>query len=280
MGVFIPRREIFSLLSALDGTVGLYVEDLSSGELFTICADEVQPACSLVKVPILAHFLKDAEEGRVNLYEKILIPEEKRVGGTGLICHLEPEVELTWKDIMKLMIIVSDNSATNAIIDFLGMDRINAFFKSLGLTATELQRKMMDLEALKAGRNNYTSAGDMGKIIKMAATGTLVNKNISDSIVEIMTRQFYRNKLPALLPATAASASAEEKWRPLPDTVTVASKTGDLPKTEHDIGLFILPGEEKYVIAMLTSRLASEKDGIACIAKTSRVIYEALAGRS
>lgn len=272
----IPRQKIYELLGGLDGKVALYVEDLASGELFTVCADEVHVACSLVKVPIMALLLKDAEEGGTRLEEKIAIPPAKRVGGTGLICHLEPEVELSWKDVMKLMIIISDNSATNAIIDLLGIERINAFFKSIGLISTELQRKMMDLEAIKAGRNNYTTAADMGRLLKLAATGLLVNQTISDDVIETMSRQLYTSKLPALLPGVSASASPTEKWNPLPGTVTVANKTGDLPKTEHDAALFILPGGKRYVIAMLTSQLSSEQDGVACIAKVSKIIYDAL----
>ena len=272
----IPRQKIYELLGGLEGKAALYVEDLSSGELFTVCADEVHVACSLVKVPIMALLLKDAEEDGTRLEEKITIPLEKRVGGTGLICHLEPEVELSWRDVMKLMVMVSDNSATNAVIDLLGIERINAFFKSIGLTSTELQRKMMDMEAIKAGRNNYTTAADMGRLLKLAATGSLVSRKVSDAVIDTMSRQLYTSKLPALLPGVAASSSPEEKWSPLPGTVTVANKTGDLPRTEHDVGLFILPGGKRYVVAMLTSQLASEKEGIACIAKVSKIIYDAL----
>lgn len=274
----IPRREIYELLASLDGRVGLYIEDLESGELFTVSPDEVHVACSLVKTPMQALFLKDAEEGKFPIHEKISIPPANRVGGTGMICHLEPEVELSWKDVMKLMIIVSDNSATNAIVDLLGLERINLFFRSIGLAATEMQRKMMDLDAIAAGKNNYTTAADMGKLMKMIAEGTLVSKKISDSVFETMTGQFYTGKLSALLPATPSCAPQEEKWNPKLGTVTVANKTGGLPKTEHDTGIFILPGGKKYLIAMLTSQLASEKEGTACIAKVSRVVYEALSG--
>lgn len=272
----IPRQKIFEILSGLEGKVALYVEDLEVDELFTVCPDEVHAACSLVKVPILALLLKDAEEGRINLDEKIRIAAEKKVGGTGLISHLDPHLDLSWKDIMKLMIIVSDNTATNAIIEILGLEKINSFFKSIGLDATKLQRKMMDFDSIKAGKNNYTSAADMGKLLKNAASGTLVNPKISETVLEIMSRQFYTGKLPALLPTVPAYASPEEKKHPLTGLVTVANKTGDLPKIQHDIGFFILPGGKKYVIAMLTSDLSSDQEGIACISKVSRAVYDAL----
>lgn len=272
----IPRQEIYELLAGLDGRVGLYIEDLESGELFTVSPDEVHVACSLVKTPMQALFLKDANEGKFLIDKKVSIPSEKRVGGTGLICHLEPEVELPWKDVMKLMIIVSDNSATNAVVDLLGLEKINLFFKSIGLADTEMQRKMMDMDAIAAGKNNYTTAADMGRLMKMIAEGALVSKQISDSVFETMTRQFYVAKLPALLPTTPSFAPLKEKRNPKPGTITVANKTGDLPKTEHDTGIFILPGGRKYIIAMLTSQLASEKEGAACIAKVSKVVYEAL----
>jgi len=272
----LPRQKIFELLGCLEGKVSLYAEDLESGEILVICPEEIHVACSLIKVPILALLLKDGEEGKVDPEAKIRIPEEKRVGGTGMICHLSAGLELSWNDIMKLMISVSDNTATNAIIDLLGMERINAFFRDIGLFSTELQRKMMDLEAVKAGRNNYTTAADMGKVLKMAASGTLVSQRASETVLEIMSRQFYTNKLPAMLPAVPSYAPAAEKKNPSPGMVAVANKTGDLPKTQHDMGYFVLPGGRKYIIAMLTSNLSSDQDGISCIGKVSKAVYEAL----
>lgn len=193
-----------------------------------------------------------------------------------MICHLSPGLELSWNDIMKLMIAVSDNTATNAIIDLLGMERINIFFRDIGLCSTELQRKMMDLDAVKAGRNNYTSAADMGKVLKMAASGTLVSSKASGTVLEIMSRQFYTNKLPSMLPAVPSYASAAEKKNPSPGMVAVANKTGDLPKTQHDMGYFVLSGGRRYIIAMLTSNLSSDQEGISCIGKVSKAVYEAL----
>jgi len=272
----LPRQKIFEILGSLEGKVSLYAEDLDSGETLVICPEEIHVACSLIKIPILALLLKDGEEGKVDIEAKIQIPEERRVGGTGMICHLSEGLELSWKDIMKLMIAVSDNTATNAIIDLLGMERINAFFGDIGLFSTELQRKMMDLDAVKAGRNNYTTAADMGKVLKMAASGTLVSRRASETVLEIMSRQFYTNKLPAMLPAVPSYASAAEKKNPPTGMVAVANKTGDLPKTQHDVGYFVLPGGRKYIIAMLTSNLSSDQEGISCIGKVSKAVYEGL----
>ena len=272
----IPTQDIFRVLSELEGDVGLFIADEATGEIFTVNGDKLFVACSLIKVPILAMLLKSAEAGEINLKEKISIPIDKMVGGTGIIYNLSPGIKFSWEDLMVLMITLSDNNATNAIIDRLGSDKINSFFAETGLLHTTLKRKMLDMDAIAEGRNNYTTASDMGNLLFSMAKGEFVNPDISESVLNVMRKQIYTCKLPAAIPAVPSYATLEEKRSPMPGKVSVANKTGELSMTQHDIGVFQLASGRRYVIAMLTANLKSDYDGITAIAHVSRIVYDAL----
>jgi len=272
----IPAREVFKILGELEGEVGLFAADAETGETFTVNGDKSFVACSLIKVPILAMLLKYAEEGRINLKEKVSVPAEKMVGGTGVICNLSTDLKFSWEDLSVLMITLSDNNATNAIIDLIGIESINSFFIKNGLKNTFLQRKMLDMDAIMEGRNNYTSASDMGNLLLSFAKGDFISPCVSESVLNVMRKQIYTGKLPAAIPAVPSYATLEQKKNPMPGKVSIANKTGELAMTQHDMGVFQLPSGKKYVIAMLTANLKSEYDGITAITNVSKVIYDAL----
>lgn len=257
----LPERQILEILGTCDGEVGLYLEDLAAGQTFTVNPDRVFPSASVIKIPILAALFNLAEEGKVNLEDEITIKPENRVGGCGVLSELNPNLRLTVLDVATLMIIQSDNAATNELIDLIGMDRVNGFARELGLEQTRLQRKMMDSEAVKAGRDNFTSPRDTGKLLRLLVEGKVVNKEASENVLDIMKRQQLRNKLPALLP----------------EDVVIAHKTGDLHLLEHDVGVFFLP-ERTYILAIFTNKLATNAAGVSLINQVSRLVYDTLKG--
>lgn len=242
------------------GRVGLYYEDLDTGELFTKNPEGIFPSASTIKVLIIAALFQAEAEGIVNLEDKLVIKPQNRVGGSGVLSLLDLELQLTVQDIATLMIVVSDNAATNELIDLVGQEKINRFSKDIGLQDTVLQRKMMDLKAAKAGRDNVTSAKDMGHLLKMLAEGRLVSKEASTEILEIMKSQQFTNKLPFLLPAK----------------VSIAHKTGELDLLQHDMGIFFLPSST-YILVVLTNELVSNVDGVKIISEISRLVYDSYA---
>ena len=161
----IPSNEIYRILSEMKGTVGLYIEDCATGEILKINPELSFPACSVIKIPMLALLLRDGAEGRIDLDAPHKIAAENRVGGTGILCDLNPSYEITLRDLGKLMIIMSDNIATNEVMDVITVDRFHAFCKEQGYENIIWQRKMMDFEAIKQGRNNYLCAGEIGDML-------------------------------------------------------------------------------------------------------------------
>lgn len=272
----LPAKEFCKIVSDLDGNCGLYVEDMETGDIFTINAEKVFPAASIIKIPLLAALLADVEAGRISLDDKIPLSKKDWVSGTGIIKYLDDQYVPTVRDLATLMIIVSDNLATNKLISLVTMERVNELCNHYGLKHTKLQRKMLDTEATRKGLDNFTSAGDMCLLLKMLVQGKIVSAQASETIINTMKKQQYRSKLCALIPAvpTYADFSVND---PIPENrVVVANKTGGLPLTEHDVGIFILPGDKKYIIAMLTNQLKADSYGIEAIAKVSLAAYEAL----
>lgn len=255
----LPEKAIFALLGQLEGRAALYLEDLTSGDLFTVNPERVFPSASTIKIPLLAAVLRAAAEGDFNLDDEITIDPVNRVGGCGVLSQLHPGLRPTIRDLATLMIIQSDNTATNQLIDLVGMENVNALSRELGLKHTVLQRKMMDFEAARAGRNNFTSAGDLGRLLKLLVEGQVVSPEVSSTIIDIMKRQQLRNKLPAYLPE---------------DTI-IAHKTGDLPNLEHDAGIFFLP-DRTYILVVLTDQLVTNSAGIETIGRISEVVYRSL----
>ncbi len=272
----IPQQAILDLLADMRGIAGLYIHVLDTDEVFELNPFHVFPSASVIKIPMLALLLKDVHEGRVNWSERRAIAPSNRVGGTGILCELDQDYAPTIETLAKLMIVLSDNIATNEIMDIVGIDRVNQFCRDMGYEHITLMRKMLDFEAIRQGRNNYMCAGETGRLLVQIARGQFVSPEISQKIVEIMEHQQCRNKLPALVPAVPSYAPEEDKKHLKPDTVLVANKTGDLFGIQHDVGIFTLPDGRRYVISMFTGELEDDAQGIQTVAQVSKLVYDAL----
>lgn len=238
-------------------------------------ASEQCPAASIIKLLIAWEAHRQAETGALTLDEAVPVPPQQAVGGTGVLHLLSPGAALTWRDLVALMLAVSDNTATNLLIDRLGMDAVNLTAQALGLSATVLQRKMMDFAARAAGRDNFTSAADTARLLTFlvlpslgpglnspdAGANRLISAAACRSLMDILEKQQFNHKLPALLPG-----------------VRCAHKTGELPGLEHDAGVIYLPDGHPLVVAVFTWELRSNAEGVRTIAEVARAAYHAARG--
>jgi beta-lactamase class A len=271
------EKRVFSILGELEGTVGMYFQDLGTGKTISINPNTEFSAASTIKIPLISLLLIQSKSGLINLKGQVEIDRANRVGGTGVIKELDRSFKPTILDLAKLAIIVSDNIATNQLIDIVGgPESVTEFCNKLGLNNTKLQRKMMDIEAMKSGRDNITTAGDMGYLLKLLANNQIDSEEVSGSVVNIMKGQQLRQKLPYLIPALEPDDPNVYSDKVENGTVVVAHKTGDLWKVQHDVGIFMLPEGRKYVLAVYTSNLKSDDEGIRAIAKLSKEVYDAM----
>jgi beta-lactamase class A len=237
------KAEILTLASSCEGRVAVYIH--TEDGFIEKDADDVFSPASLIKVPILLAGLSQAEKGLLQLEDEVEVTASARVGGSGVLQAMARDLKIKVMDLLTLMIIVSDNTATNLIIELLGMEKTNQLIKSLGFKNTSLNRKMMDFEALKKGTDNTTTARDMAYGIKALAEQKLLSGKYTEKALYILENQQFKNKL--------ANTIDTEK-------VKVASKTGELPGIEHDSAIFTHEGKTVYA-AVLVDRLQNQSAG-------------------
>lgn len=253
------QTKIETYLADISGTVCVAFQDLTTGEQFSIQGDRSVHSASTIKLLIMAELMDRVRLGEISLDHKITITPEMKTGGDGILKELDPGHSFTLKEIMTLMIIVSDNQATNILIELLGMDAINARGKALGLENTVLGRKMMDSEARKQGKDNYISANDMASILHAIYDETLIDAASSKLMLEILLRQQQNGRLQLYLP----------------EEVPVAHKCGDLDYLENDGGI-VYADNHPYILVVLTSQMASNKDGREVIGILSKMVYDSI----
>ena len=215
-------------------------------------------SASLIKIPILIAGFRQAEQKKWDLTEVIRVPKEEKVGGSGVLATFSDPVQVTVQDLMTLMITVSDNTATNVLIDLIGLEAIQTCIKELGLQSTQLNRKLMDLESKAKGIENLASASDMVSCLKAVHRESFLSHGSSQAILSIMAKQQFTHKLPAY-------ADSEK--------VNVYNKTGELDKAEHDC-MIITYGEKTAYAAVLTDHLEHNEMGRQAIRQIGKYVYD------
>jgi beta-lactamase class A len=241
----------------LDGVLGVAILDLSTGQKYLLHADEVMPTASSIKIAILAELYRQAQQGKVQLTDFYTLQQSDLVGGSGITSVLTPGMtKLTLRDVAGLMISVSDNSATNVIIDHIGMENVNALLDSLGLTHTRLRRKMMDIKAAAEGRENVATPREMMLLLENLYRGKVLNKPMTEDFLNLLSvhKESY---IP----------------RNLPEDLKVANKPGELEGVRNDSGI-VFTGKRPYVISVMTSYLRREREGGEAITRISDAAYQ------
>ncbi|MDF2674226.1 MAG: putative beta-lactamase [Clostridiales bacterium] len=232
------------------------IKNLSSGELLSYGENEVISSASLIKIPIMGEVLRQVSEGSLSLEQRIIVNWEDKVPFS-ILTELSTGNSYTLKDLITLMIIQSDNTATNILIDLVGMDSINNFICNNGLSSTVLGRKMMDFNARKEGRDNYTTAMDMANILEKIYNKELVNKDSSILMMDILKKQLDNSMIRLFIP----------------EETVIAHKTGGLDGIEHDTGI-VLSEECDYIISVLTWNADLTYISKATIGEISRIVYD------
>ena len=279
----IPEEALRRLCASVDGDCGLYVSIPGEGMKFFLNEDMIFDAASTIKIPVIALLFQDAAEGKIDLSKRVIAKRDNRVVGSGILRSLDPDLELTLFDLANLMIVMSDNTATNEIIDVVGMDRTRQFCQDHGFTNTWIWKKIFykgytpPPQVPEGMPSTATTAGDLGRMLEQLVDGTLIDEVSCRKIIQIMANQRVA-RLKTLLPCSERADPREEVLRlPKEGYVVVASKGGTLttPPTAHDAGIFYLPDGRYYVVTICT-RSSSLKATTKIINEVGRVMYEAM----
>lgn len=255
------------LLAATPARVSISLRGLDGSVVLERDAARVRPSASIIKLPILLALLERVAGGSYRLDEQLPLEAGARAGGTGILHQLPSVASLSLAELARLMIVLSDNVATNALIGLLGCAEVTQWCRRAGLAGSCLQRRMMDAGARKAGLDNFTCAGDAA-----AALGWLLREA----------------SLPAALRTFALSLLADQRDRAhfgaaLPGQAHLANKTGQLPGLRHDAGILTV-GDCSAVLAVLadgftdprTAHTLDGGDGAELLARIARVVAQGL----
>lgn len=223
-------------LTAHPGRVSILVRDFAGEVLYERQSDEIFPSASLIKLPLLIRALQRVEKGDLDLGERLVVNSGDRVGGSGVLYELDGDLAPTLRDLLTLMIVVSDNTATNLVIEHVGLDDVNAFLREQGLKSTELVG-LLQLPPKRrnarqrAGGRNRTSARDMAELLLRLVNGQLLSPTMTDLALDILSRQQLRDIVGRNVPR---GQDGELLYR-------VASKSGELNGVHHDVGIVWTP---------------------------------------
>jgi len=236
----------------LDGVMGVAIEDLTTGDHYFLHEDEVFAQASSIKITVLANLYLQVEQGKLKLTDLYTVNAADLVPDSDIMNGLTPGVtRITLRDLATMMVAVSDNAATNVLIDRVGMPNVNAMLDSLGLTHTRLRRKMMDLEAAKQGRENISTPKEMMTLLDAIYRGKVLGKASTEDFFKVLSTN-------------------KDSWIPkdLPADVKVADKPGALEAIRNDSGVVFVAGRP-YVICVMTGYLRNERDGEDAIRRVS-----------
>jgi len=253
-------------LDQLDAITSIYAKHLPSGREISVRADQPMNTLSVIKIPVMIQAFRDAESGRLDLEERYPVTPEDMRRGSGLLQTFEPGLVPTLRGLVTQMIITSDNTATDMVIEAVGMDRVNALLEDHGYVETRLRlttgdlfrevwvrddpghASMTDREVFEQGFPSTpgaeergfqiegdstvwlgrTTAREMGRLLEQLLGQELANPAASDQMVEILMRQLYASRLPQKVQYQG---------------VAVAHKTGDWPPVAgNDVGILFYDG--------------------------------------
>ena len=227
----------------------------------------VRHAASTIKVPLLLAVLAGTADGTHQLDDTVAVPVE-RTAGSGVLRALSSITALRLDETLELMVTVSDNTATNMLIDLLGLESIEARLGEMGLTNTRLRRHMLDQRAAEAGRDNVATAGELAWLLDRLCGTELLPAELADTALHMLGRQQFNDRMPAYLPADVVSLH----------------KTGELSGVCHDVGIMCFD-DRQVAFAAMSSDLP-DADGtangvgpaVAAIGAAARTVVEVARG--
>ena len=251
-------KEIKKYLESRIGKYSFFFEDLKSGYVYGYNENVSMTAAGCMKLPIAISLIKAVENKKVDFMDRVKIQTSDKVYGTGII-HEFNEREYTVFELMVIMLIQSDNTAANKIIDIVGMEQINEDIIAMGLKNTRLNRKTNDERTAITDVENITTAYDLSKIWKHLSNGTFLSKDNGQMLIDILRRQQIKNKLALYIPDDLK--------------IEISSKTGDKKGVENDTAYLELP-KGKFVFTVLSQDIPNSVYGTVSLAKCGKMMWD------
>jgi len=244
-------QSIQRLAGQFSGVLGVWSHSLASGETIEWNAEDVFPSASTIKLPILYEVYRQATGNRFHLTDTRTVQAADVVPGSGILKDLTPGVTLSIRDLSTLMIVVSDNTAANLLIDLVGVDAVNHAMKTLGLRATVLGHKFFRAPA--GAVPNSSTPSDLGRLLVEIACHRVLTGAACEEILRILRQQHYTDHITRKIADYDGFLEAGVE-----SVVTVASKSGAIRGTRNDVAL-VERADSRYVIALMTRDCADRR---------------------
>ena len=217
-------------MARIPGHTGFYYKNLVTGVEFGVREDEAFGAASVIKLPLFMHVLKESAAGRMSMDEQLTVTSEDKVPICGALTLFTGDVTCDVRTLCRLMISISDNTATNRLIDYATIPGASAGFEAMGLHVTKLTRKLFDSEASKKGMRNTICPKEIGALLEMIYRGTFVSEAECKEAIDTLLLQQVDHKLNGKVCGE----------------VRIAHKTGEDDELSNDVG--IVYAKEPFVI--------------------------------
>ncbi|MCS7023673.1 MAG: class A beta-lactamase-related serine hydrolase [Bryobacteraceae bacterium] len=274
------EQRIRALLQKAPGSVWVYAKNLDTGKTFGFREHERVRTASTIKLPIMVAVFGEVEAGRARWDERLVLRESEKVSGSGVLKEFSHGVEIPLRDLVHLMIVVSDNTATNLLLDRISAQTVNDYMDRYGFPQTRSMRKILgDRNQLKPVPSGHSQAGklkenerfgigsstawEMVTLLEKLEKGQLISPAASKEMIAILKRQQYQDGIA----------------RKLGD-VPVASKSGALDALRSDVGIVYGPGG-RVAMAITVDGLkkvdySPDNEGLLFISELARLLLEHL----
>lgn len=221
---------IRSEMESIPGHLGFYYKNLVTGLEYGIREEEAFLAASVIKLPLLLHVLQRGAEGMLDLNQKLVVEDWEKMPSCGGLNQFTGPVEADIRSLCRLMIVLSDNTATNKLFRLCGLEECNAAFRKMGLEKTVVRRLLFDSEASARGLENTICPREMGMLLENLYRDSFVSPQVSQEAVQILLKQQVDHKLDGKLCGE----------------VPIAHKTGEDSQLSNDVGIVF--AEQPFVI--------------------------------
>jgi beta-lactamase class A len=232
------HNDVQKLEETLDVDLSISARDLGSGQTFRYHGDRKCKTASVIKFPILVHVAMLVHEGKLDWDQKLVLTEQEKVAGSGVLTKMTAGLEITVRDTATLMTIISDNTATNMLIELVGKDAINQRMRELGLPITTCNKKAYSQGPVTPESKEFgfgvTTPDEMVKLMQLVAENKIADEKTSAEIMVFLSRQQRRDAIPRLLP---------EGWK-------YAGKTGAIDMVRNDVGLVTATDGRRFALAL------------------------------
>ncbi len=254
-------KKLEQIADGVPGLVGYYVMTVDGETLFSRNEDRLFTQASAIKIPILLEAIAQREAGKIDWSKHYPITKSNQVSGSGILSQLsDGGSQISTGDLAIMMIVLSDNTATNLLIDLVGMENVNQRLDSLGCPRTRLRRVMMDTAAAERGEENVSTPAEAAKIMQTLAQRKFLSPNASDEVLAILRK-----------PKSTAVRKA------IPAEIPIANKPGGIPGVATEWAL-VEYADRPYIITLM-GKDGEEARFLETFTEIAKCVHQAVASK-